>query len=297
MTLRLGIIGSSEGNGHPYSWSAIFNGYNATSMAHCGYPAIPEYLSKQRWPDAKIHGAKVVSIWTQDPILSSRIAKASLIEHVSSTLQELESRVDAILLARDDAENHFQFAKRFLVAGMPIYIDKPVALSVRDLDMLYDMERYSGQIFTCSALRYAHELRLNNCDREQIGALVRIDASTPKSWAKYAPHIIEPTLNIIDWSDKKIDTVLVNKTKTAMALTARWSNGIITKFSALGDVAAPIQIRVAGTKGISTLTFQDSFSAFKLALEDFVGGINAGECRSPPMFNLKVTELIERGVG
>ena len=26
MTLKLGIIGLSEGNGHPYSWSAIFNG-------------------------------------------------------------------------------------------------------------------------------------------------------------------------------------------------------------------------------------------------------------------------------
>ena len=26
--LKIGIIGSSDGNGHPYSWSAIFNGYN-----------------------------------------------------------------------------------------------------------------------------------------------------------------------------------------------------------------------------------------------------------------------------
>ena len=26
--LSLGLIGVSEGNGHPYSWSAIFNGYD-----------------------------------------------------------------------------------------------------------------------------------------------------------------------------------------------------------------------------------------------------------------------------
>jgi hypothetical protein len=27
--IKLGIIGASKGNGHPYSWSAIFNGYDA----------------------------------------------------------------------------------------------------------------------------------------------------------------------------------------------------------------------------------------------------------------------------
>ena len=29
--LKLGIIGISNGNGHPYSWSAIFNGYDTTA--------------------------------------------------------------------------------------------------------------------------------------------------------------------------------------------------------------------------------------------------------------------------
>ena len=28
--LRVGILGLSEGNGHPYSWSAIFNGFDKT---------------------------------------------------------------------------------------------------------------------------------------------------------------------------------------------------------------------------------------------------------------------------
>ena len=32
MTLKLGVIGLSEGNGHPYSWSAIFNGYDSVEM-------------------------------------------------------------------------------------------------------------------------------------------------------------------------------------------------------------------------------------------------------------------------
>ena len=48
--LKLGIIGLSEGNGHPYSWSAIFNGYDSTAMEECGFQAIPRYLEKQQFP-------------------------------------------------------------------------------------------------------------------------------------------------------------------------------------------------------------------------------------------------------
>ena len=40
--IKLGIIGMSDGNGHPYSWSAIFNGYNRDEMQKCTFPVIPE---------------------------------------------------------------------------------------------------------------------------------------------------------------------------------------------------------------------------------------------------------------
>ena len=110
MTIRLGMIGASEGNGHPYSWSAIFNGYNPKEMQKCGYPVIPAYLNNQCWPDAQIFGATVSSVWTQDLQLSRQIAQASCIGHVSLSLDELKDRVDGVLLARDDSENHLDIA-------------------------------------------------------------------------------------------------------------------------------------------------------------------------------------------
>ena len=30
--IRIGILGMTEGNGHPYSWSAMFNNYNKEEM-------------------------------------------------------------------------------------------------------------------------------------------------------------------------------------------------------------------------------------------------------------------------
>ena len=73
--LKLGIIGLSEGNGHPYSWSAIINGYNPKLMKSCGFPVIYNYLSEREFPKDKIRNASVNYIWTQSKQLSNHISK------------------------------------------------------------------------------------------------------------------------------------------------------------------------------------------------------------------------------
>ena len=49
MVIRVGMIGLSEGNGHPFSMSAIINGYSDTGLAESGWPVIHEYV-KRRHP-------------------------------------------------------------------------------------------------------------------------------------------------------------------------------------------------------------------------------------------------------
>lgn len=297
MTLKLGVIGSSEGNGHPYSWSAIFNGYDALEMEKCGYPVIPRYLEQQHWPSSQIKEARVTAIWTQDIALSRHIAKAAKIEHILACYTDMIGQVDAILLARDDAHNHLQYAEPFLRQGIPIYIDKPIALSINDLDRLYALEQYSGQIFTCSALRYSQQLALTKADRQSLGTIKQITAFTPKSWSKYAVHIIEPVLKMLPEGDKPVEmTVLsANKDSGSGSLMVRWESGIQTNFFALGDVQTPISIRVFGTNGWKDFTFTDSFSAFKAALQAFIEGILDKKVMSDKAFNTTVVQLLERG--
>ena len=297
MTLKLGVIGSSEGNGHPYSWSAIFNGYDSIEMEKCGYPVIPRYLEQQQWPASQINDARVTAIWTQDLALSKQIAKTAKIQHVMSCYSDMVGQVDAILLARDDAHNHFKFAELFLREGLPIYIDKPIALSVDDLDKLYAAEQYSGQIFTCSALRYSKQLRLSEIDKQKLGTIKQITAFTPKSWSKYAVHIIEPVINMLSKSDVPVEMVAptADKSDGSGSLMVRWKSGVQTNFFALGNGQSPISIRVCGTDGWMDFTFTDSFSAFKTALQTFIYGIQEKKVMSDKSFNTKVVQLLERG--
>ena len=75
--VKLGIIGLSEGNGHPYSWSAIINGYDPVLMEDCGFPVIPAYLALRNFPDDSISNAQVTHVWTEDVNLSRHIAMAA----------------------------------------------------------------------------------------------------------------------------------------------------------------------------------------------------------------------------
>ena len=48
MVMRVGMIGFSEGNGHPYSFSAIVNGYDKAAFDLSGWEVISGYLQKRK---------------------------------------------------------------------------------------------------------------------------------------------------------------------------------------------------------------------------------------------------------
>ncbi|MDB9992253.1 Gfo/Idh/MocA family oxidoreductase [Amylibacter sp.] len=293
-TLKIGIIGFSDGNGHPYSWASIFNGYNPSIMEDCGFPLIPRYLEQQKFPDDTIKEASVTHVWTQDFTLSKHISKAANIPNVVRNFSEMINHVDAILLARDDAETHYELAAPFLNAGLPIYIDKPFTLSVEECNQLYDLEQFPGQIFTCSALKYAQEFQMNDDIRSKIGKLRHICASTPKSWDKYGLHVIEPLLKISGDQGRLMKCQVWNN-ENRVINNYLWESGFQATISALGNISCPLGLRLIGENGWHDMIFKDSFFAFRAALNDFIQGIINKDVRSDPRFVRKTVEIIQLG--
>lgn len=292
--LKLGVIGLSPGNGHPYSWSAIFNGYDRDYMESCGFPVIPRYLEKQRFPEDAIAEAKVTHVWTQERSLSDHVARASLIPNVVDSYTDMIGQVDGILLARDDAETHLEFAASFLEAGLPVYIDKPLALSVAEGQKLLTMQQYPGQIYSCSALRYAREFKLTQSDRESIGTIKHLHVIVPKDWDKYAVHVIEPALMLAAGRGALIST-RTWKSGDTTTFSARYESGLQLLVNTMGAAGAPLSLRVIGENGWKDMFFQDTYFAFKSALHEFVQGVLNRDVRIEPDFMLEVVGLIEAG--
>ena len=293
--LKLGIIGISSGNGHPYSWAAIFNGYNDSYMKDCPYPIIYSYLKDQHFPQDSIRDAQVTHIWTQDPQQSEHIAMASNIPNLVTKPEDLIGNVDAILLARDDSENHFHHVVPFLKAGLPIYIDKPMATTVSLAKELFTLQKFDWQIFSCSALRYAKEFQVTSEDLKQLGDVRFIEANVPRSWEKYAIHVIEPICNILSIYHLEITETRNVPCGNAHRLMVTLKNGIILSITSFGDISSDISILVRGTAGFRNLIFKDSFFAFRESLKAFIAGVQQQKIVIPRDQTLSIVKLIELG--
>ena len=289
------MIGLNEGNGHPYSWAAITNGYNPRYMKQCPFPVIPRYLEKQKFPQDQIKGATVTHIWTQDQRVSNHIALSTHIPNVVSHFTDMIGQVDAILLARDDAENHFEYSKPFLDTKLPIYIDKPLAFDVKTAKKIYSLEKFPGQIFTCSALSFAPELLKALNELKTIGKIQFIDAVVVKDWKHYGIHIIEPVLKLLP-SIVGIEKYRSIRTEHSIQQHIRWEDGTEASMEVIKDASFPAQIRIFGEKRHIPITFTDTFSAFKNTLAEFI--LCCKKKHTPPKkdFVLQAISLLEKGI-
>lgn len=291
--LRFGMIGLNDGNGHPYSWSAICNGYNPEFMSSCPFPIIPAYLDKQKFPEAAISRAKVTHVWTQDFKLSEHIAASTYIPNIVSNPNEMLGSVDAILLARDDYENHVEMSRPILKAGIPIYIDKPISCDLQSLEEIYKEQKYEGQIFSCTALAYADEFILSKEERKSLGKISHVCATTIKDWNKYGVHIIEPTLRILETKNNPLAVSSMHAGGKSVVVV-EWEEFSAT-FTALGDSKGNISIKIFGNSGFKELIFTDAFNAFKNAINGFIDGIIEKKTMTDKSHLERVVQLIERG--
>lgn len=285
----------SEGNGHPYSWSAIFNGYNPEYMIDSPFPVIYDYLSKQKFPEDSLgHLANVTHVWTQNLIISEHIAKASKIENVCEKMEDMIGNIDAVLLARDDGENHFEMALPFLKSGIPVFIDKPFALSLSDANKMLAEQRNENQIFTCSSLRFAKELILTEEDKKNIGSIKFVEGSVMKKWSTYAIHILEPLVSQLPDRGKLLDVKTIKNSNIHQVLI-NWEN-VSAYLKVTGDTPVPLEIKFFGDKGSVSKTFFDSFNAFKSSLERYVKVINNETDNFNRDETLEIVNIIEKGL-
>jgi len=123
---KIGIIGYNEGNGHPFSFSAIINGYNQEKMYLSPYPNIAKYLSSRSTSDFGIDKWKVSHIWCPDKSMADVIADCTYIDMRVEHYQDMLGAVDVIIIARDDVKSHMPIARFFLENGIPVFVDKPL---------------------------------------------------------------------------------------------------------------------------------------------------------------------------
>jgi len=275
--LKLGIIGMSPGNAHPYSWSAIINGrYDAEEIIKVGYPGVSAYLDANK-DTLGINSALVTHVWTQDKKISESIAKTAGIKNISDRLEDMVGKVDAVLLLRDDPENHVGMAKPFLDAGVPLFIDKPLAINHQDL-AYFSQENAKGKlIMSSSSMRYANECRSAKTEIASLGKLELVVGTGKKDWIKYAVHILEAIVAILD-DPKPVSVKNVGKPQKDVVYI-EYENGIQVVLNIFMDIAPTFQVSLFGQKGWKLIEIRNSYSMFRDNIIEFIRSVQEGRSR------------------
>jgi len=283
---KLAFIGTNEGNGHIFSWSAIVNGrYNPDLMKECGYPVIVDYLSKQPAENLGIQDAYVTHVWTEDKNTAIKVAKTTYIEQVINTPEEAIGHVDAAVITTDIGSTHIPLAKPFIEAGLPVFIDKPLADNEDDLKTFYHWHNQGKKIMSCSSMRYAKEIRTS--DFLSAGEIEFINGIMAKSWKRYGVHAVEGLCAIAGFG---IDSILNTGDENLNLAFIDFKSGLQCLLQVIYHSTIFGRYDVFCRNKTWTVETKDFFYMFKKQLQDIVEFVRTG---TPPFPFSETVEIIK----
>ena len=288
------MLGMIPGNGHPYSWSAIINGYDRAAMAGCPYAGIPVYLGAQPHESVRVPGVQVTHLWTDNPAEATSVAKASLIPHVVARPEDVIGHVDAVLVSTDDGTDHVRRARPFVEAGLPVFVDKPLASTLEELRTFITWEKAGARILSSSGMRYAPELTPLIANLPALGELRWLSSVTIKTWDRYGIHALEPIFRILGlgFLSVRLETRpglevahLVHRSGAQVTIPVVYDGGAIFGTG-----------QVCGTKAQVPIRFADTYHAFRNQLLSYIEFVRSGRAPYPFVDTVEMMCVIIAGI-
>jgi hypothetical protein len=268
---NFGVIGMSKDNGHPYSFSAIINGFNKTKFTSSGWDTIYEYMTNEPSSTLGIPGAKVTHAWTQDIFVTRKLAAATEIETVCSSLEQMINEVDAVIIARDDWKTHFEMSQPFLERGIPVFIDKPLTMSKTELKFFLPYIK-SGKLMSCSGFRFASELRESIELHLEQNRIKHISGVVLNDLEKYGIHLLDPVMSMLSNPPKSIRVSRKHSLHDSYAF--QFDEKLTFNLECLGSVNKIFNLNFYGQEKKYEINLSNNFGAFKNTLAKFLEMVN-----------------------
>lgn len=285
----------TEGNGHPYSWSAIFNGFVKESMDLCEFPLIPAYLYKQPPDTIGIEGAHVTHICCtgyQEREEAEKIARASRIPNVVDRPEEMIGQVDAVICATDRGDEHVRRCRPFLEAGVPMLIDKPLAASEEDLRTFLKWRKEGARFISSSSMRYSKGAEPYYKNHYELGELRFIIRPMGKYLETYGIHALENVYPMLGPGFRSAQYLGHGHNST---LYIEHDSGCTVIIPQDRDLRATGMI-VMGSGDAVILSDGDLYYSFKKQLELFVRWLRTGEEPFPFGETIELMKILIAGL-
>ena len=144
MSFRIGLVGLCTS--HPDGWVPVMRD-----------------LAKEGIADIE-----VVACWdsgeTRPADFAAAFAEKYNIPFTPATLEEMLPLVDGVIVHTANWDKHLEQAKIFVDAGKAVYLDKPVAGNLDDINQILDWMKQGKPVTGGSVMRYCREI-LECCDQ------------------------------------------------------------------------------------------------------------------------------------
>lgn len=220
---KIGVVGLNAGNGHPYSFSSVFNGFDPEALErYCDYPIIRKYLTAFHRNQKFIDNARIDCIYAPEAGGAERVAKVAKIPNIAGSLEELAERCDAILFTRDDVWNHWEMAGKLFETGKPIYMDKVLAATPEELKKFIAAAGPDYPLMTASSFRFAPVVEAAKREAK-LDQLLTVRGISAVMWVRYAPHLLDALFQICG---REVETVQSSGRDRADIMTLTYRNGL-----------------------------------------------------------------------
>lgn len=295
--IRLAVLGCSAGNGHPYSWSAMFNGYDHHIMTNeCPFAGIPAYLNKEPPENLTIPGAKVTHVCCtgNGGFTAEHVARCALIPHVVENPTDVIGEVDAVIIATDIGSEHVERARPFVEAGLPVFVDKPMVDNEADLKIFAAWVAAGRPILSSSSMRYAKEFLPYRLSTHELGALRFATITTPKSWETYGIHALEGIYPILGPGFLTARNTGTDRRNIVHLTHARGADVVVAASADMYGSFGCLQL--CGTAGHAEVAVADTFFSFKAQLAAFIAYLRTGARPFPFAETIELMKLVIAGI-
>ena len=218
--------------------------------------------------------------------------KAQGVEIVNS-IEELLKKVDVVLLETVDGRKHLEQAIPVIKAGKRLFIDKPVAASLKDTIKIFNAaEKYKVPVFSSSSLRYMATVQ--EVAQGKIGKVLGADTYSPAALEKsnpgffwYGIHGVEILFTVMGLGCKSVVQVSTEGTDIAVG---SWEDGRVGSFRGTRTGAHNYRGVVFGEK---SELFLGAFTGYDTLLVKIIEFFKTGVVPVKPSETIEICAFME----
>ncbi|MCA9247777.1 MAG: Gfo/Idh/MocA family oxidoreductase [Planctomycetales bacterium] len=248
-------------------------------------------------PKPELSGVRVVAAYPQGSVdIESSVSRVpgyttqveKLGVEIVDSIPDLLEKVDVVLLESNDGRPHLEQALPVILAGKPMFIDKPAAGSLEDVIAIFELaKRHGAPVFSSSSLRFGpavQEIRGGS-----IGVVQGADAYSPCSLETTHPDLFWYGIHGVELLYTAMgpgcETVRREATPNVDLVVGRWPDSRIGTFRGIRAGKSGYGGQAFGSKAIASL---GSFAGYEPLVVEIVRFFKTGK---PPVEASETIEL------